>query len=118
MQISLKMPIIHSFTESQENIMTYDETGRSLQFENEHVKVWKTIIHPNEPLSMHRHDKARVVVGLKGGKLRKVEHTGETSPLIFEEGKAYWLDADPKGTFHGDVNETNAPIEVMVVEIK
>jgi quercetin dioxygenase-like cupin family protein len=88
------------------------------QFENEHVRVWKTVIMPHQPLKMHRHDCARVVVGLKGGFLTKIEETGETSELAFESGKAYWLDEDLPGTLHGDINESDEPIEVMVIEIK
>jgi hypothetical protein len=94
------------------------ETYRLLQFENEHVKVWKTVIMPHQPLKMHRHDAARVVVGLKGGSLKKIEETGEVSELIFETGKAYWLDEDPPNTMHNDINESESPIEVMVIEMK
>lgn len=93
-------------------------THRVFQFENEHVRVWKTVIMPHEPLTMHRHDSARVIVGLKGGTLTKIEETGEISELSFETGKAYWLIEDPPGTLHGDVNESDEPIEVMVIEIK
>jgi quercetin dioxygenase-like cupin family protein len=93
-------------------------THRVFQFENEHVRVWKTVIMPHQPLSMHRHDCARVVVGLKGGSLTKIEETGEVSELKFETGSAYWLTEDPPGTLHGDINESDEPIEVMVIEIK
>lgn len=93
-------------------------THRVFQFENEHVRVWRTVIMPREPLKMHRHDCARVVVGLKGGKLTKIEETGEISDLEFETGKAYWLGEDPPGTLHGDINESDEPIEVMVIELK
>jgi beta-alanine degradation protein BauB len=93
-------------------------THRVFKFENEHVKVWKTMIMPNQPLKMHRHDCARVLVGLKGGSLTKIEDTGETSELVFETGKAYWMTEDPPGTLHGDVNESNEPIEVMIIESK
>lgn len=93
-------------------------THRELQFENEQVRVWKTVIMPHQPLKMHRHDANRVVVGLKGGSLMKIEEMGETSELKFETGKAYWLTQDPPGTLHADVNESDEPIEVMVIEIK
>lgn len=93
-------------------------THRVFQFENEHVKVWKTIIMPHQPLNMHRHDCSRVVVGLKGGSLTKIEETGEKSELVFESGKAYWLNEDPPNTLHSDINESDEPIEVMVIEIK
>jgi hypothetical protein len=94
------------------------QTHRVFQFENEHVRVWKTIIMPHQPLKMHRHDCARVVVGLKGGTLTKIEETGETSDLNFESGMAYWLTEDPPGTLHGDINNSDEPIEVMVIELK
>jgi hypothetical protein len=106
-----------SFLHSEESEIN-PNTHRVFQFENEHVRVWKTVIMPNRPLKMHRHDCARVVVGLKGGSLTKLEDTGETSELVFESGKAYWLSEDPPNTLHGDVNESDEPIEVMVIEIK
>ncbi|MGA7243033.1 MAG: hypothetical protein WBX19_07610, partial [Terracidiphilus sp.] len=31
-------------------------TQRFPQFENEDVKVWKSVMYPNAPLTMHRHD--------------------------------------------------------------
>ena len=31
------------------------QTRREPQFENEHVRVWKSIIMPNQPLALHRH---------------------------------------------------------------
>ena len=94
------------------------KSHREFQFENEKVKVWKTTIFPKQPLKMHRHDHGRVIIGLRGGTLTKIEEDGRTSPLLFETGKACWLDADPEGEFHGDVNESNKPIEVMVTELK
>ena len=93
-------------------------THRVFQFENEYVRVWKTTIMPHQPLTMHRHDCARVVVGLKGGTLTKTEQTGEVSLLHFDTGTAYWLTEDPPHTLHGDVNESDEPIEVMVIELK
>ncbi len=95
-----------------------NQTHRVLQFENEYVKVWKTVIMPHQPLKLHRHDCARVIVGLKGGILTKIEETKETSLLNFETGMAYWLAEDPPNTLHGDVNESDEPIEVMVIELK
>lgn len=94
------------------------QTHRIFQFENEHVRVWKTVIMPHQPLKMHRHDCPRVVVGLKGGSLTKIEQTGEISDLKFETGVAYWLTEDPPETLHGDINESDEPIEVMVIELK
>lgn len=104
---------IHLFSEEIEK-----RTHREFQFENEQVKAWKTVIMPNQPLAMHRHDKSRVIVTLKGGTLIRIEETGETSELVFETGKAYWYNEDPPGQLHGDVNLSSEPIEVMVIEMK
>ena len=94
------------------------ESKKELQFENEKVKVWKTTIPPQDQLKMHRHDHARVIVGLKGGHLKRIEESGEKSDLIFKSGKAYWLEKDPEGQLHGDINISSLPVEVMVIEFK
>jgi hypothetical protein len=54
---------------------------------------------------------------LTGGPLRIVKESGESRTVTWESGKAYWLPADPPGDKHGDVNEGQEPIEVMVVEM-
>ena len=113
----LILPLVYcSLLQSEEMPLT--QTHRVFQFENEHVRVWKTVIMPHQPLKMHRHDCPRVVVGLKGGTLTKIEEAGETSDLNFESGVAYWLTEDPPGTFHGDINQSDESIEVMVIELK
>ena len=94
-------------------------TRRELQFENANVRVWKSIIMPHLPLALHRHDIGRTIVALKGGTLDVVDANGNTiQQLKWETGKAYWLDADPPGQQHGDLNRTSEPIEVMVVEMR
>jgi beta-alanine degradation protein BauB len=92
-------------------------TRREPQFENERVQVWKSIIMPNQPLALHRHDFGRTIVALKGGTLDIVNAKGETvKQLAWETGKAYWLDKDPAGEQHGDMNRGTEPIEVIVVQ--
>ena len=94
-------------------------THRIPLFENDQVKVRKTIIIPNSPLTMHRHEHGRTIVVLKGGTLTIQQDTGEKRKVEWKTGQAYWLDADPPGNKqHADVNETNDTIEVIVVENK
>lgn len=94
-------------------------TRREPQFDNDHVRVWKSTIFPNQPLSLHRHDHGRTIVVLEGGTLDVVNATGQTQTrLTWETGKAYWLDADPPGQQHADVNRGTKPIQVMVVEMR
>jgi hypothetical protein len=94
------------------------QTQRTPQFENEDVKVWKSLVLPNAPLTMHRHDHPRVIIALRGGTMNIVDDKGGKEAHPWERGKAYWLSANPPGTQHADVNAGTEPIEVMVVELK
>jgi beta-alanine degradation protein BauB len=94
------------------------QTQRFPQFENEDVKVWKSVVLPNQPLTMHRHDHPRVIIALKGGTMKIVDQGGTAEEHIWETGKAYWLPANPPGSQHADVNVGDQPIEVMVVELE
>lgn len=94
------------------------QTERFPQFENDDVKVWRSVITPNTPLAMHRHDHPRVIIALNGGMIKIVEQGGATEEHIWETRKAYWLPANPPNTMHADVNGGDKPIEVMVVELK
>lgn len=93
-------------------------TRREPQFENAHVKVWKSIIMPKQPLSMHRHEHPRALIALKGGAIDIVQKSGESQRVVWDSGKAYWLTEDKPGTTHADVNNGTEPIEVIVVELQ
>lgn len=88
------------------------------EFENDDVRVWKAIVTPNNPLTMHRHDHPRVIVALRGGDMKIVQQAGGSEMDHWETGKAYWLPATKPGQMHADVNAGGQPIEVMVVELK
>jgi hypothetical protein len=94
------------------------QTQRFPQFENENVRVWRSLVLPNSPLNLHRHDHGRVIIPLQGGIMNIVQQNGPTESHVWEVGKAYWLPANPPGTMHADVNAGSKPIEVMVVELK
>jgi hypothetical protein len=95
------------------------QSRREPQFENAQVKAWKSIIVPNQPLRLHRHDHGRALIALKGGTLKVIDEAGKTvDTYVWEDGKAYWLDADPPGKQHGDLNEGPDTIEVIVVELQ
>jgi quercetin dioxygenase-like cupin family protein len=93
-------------------------TQRVPQFENSHVKVWRSTIVPNAPLSLHRHNHGRVIVALQGGTVKIEEESGSSETHVWETGKAYWLPANPPNTRHRDINVGDHPIEVMVVEVE
>ena len=94
-------------------------TRREPQFENEHLRTWKSIIMPRQPLTQHRHEFGRALIALTDGELKVVDPQGKVKTTYkWEKGKAYWLPADPPGETHADVNETSKPIEVIVVELR
>jgi hypothetical protein len=93
-------------------------TQRIVQFENDDVKVWRSIVVPNAPLTMHRHEHGRVIIPLRGGTMKIVEQSGASESHVWEAGKAYRLPANAPGTMHADVNAGDQPMEVMVVELK
>jgi beta-alanine degradation protein BauB len=94
------------------------QTQRIPQFENDDVKVWKSVILPDAPLAMHRHEHPRVIVAMTGGTMKIVQQNGPIESHVWETGKAYWLPANPPNTVHSDVNAGDKPIEVVVVELK
>src|SRR5580693_4821055 len=94
------------------------QTQRFPQFENEEVKVWRSVVLTDAPLAMHRHDHPRVIIPLSSGTMKIVEQDGKSEEHVWETGKAYWLPANLPDTMHADVNAGGKPIEVMVVELE
>jgi quercetin dioxygenase-like cupin family protein len=88
------------------------------QFENDDVKVWRSVIVPGAPVTPHHHDHARIIVAMTGGKIDLAEQNGPTEHQLWETGKAYWLPKNAPGTMHTDVNVGTEPVVVMVIEMK
>jgi hypothetical protein len=92
---------------------------REAQFDNAQVSVWKSVIMPKQPLTLHRHDHGRVLVALTDGQLKVVDKNGKVLDTFnLKAGKAMWLGVDPPGQMHADVNHGPRPIEVIVVQLK
>ena len=95
------------------------QTRREPQFDNEEVRVWKSIVMPNQPLALHRHEHGRALISLNGGTLNVVDGSGKVMDVYkLQAGKAMWLEADKAGTQHADVNPGKNPVEVIVVQLK
>ena len=94
------------------------QTQRTQLFQNDDVKVWRSLVLPNSALAMHRHDHGRVIIPLTGGTMNIVDASGAKEVHVWEKGKAYWLPAMPPNTMHADVNAGDKPIEVVVVELQ
>jgi len=94
------------------------EMTRVSQFENARAVSWKSVIPPHTESTLHRHDRYRTVIGIVGGELTTVTADGHRTVTRYETGKAYWQEPMRPGETHKDVNDTNATIELLVVEIK
>ncbi len=95
-----------------------NQTQRTSQFENDDVSVWKTVVMPNAPLTMHTHQHPRVIIALSGGTMKVVNEDGTSESHQWDTGKAYWLSVEEGKKRHADANQSDRPIEVMVVELK
>jgi len=94
------------------------EMTRVPQFENERAVSWKSVIPPHTESTLHRHDRYRTVIGIVGGELTTVTADGHRTVTRYETGKAYWQEPMRPGETHKDVNDTDATLELLVVELK
>lgn len=119
MKLSLfRIALLSTFVLSELTSQPAGQVQRIPQFENDDVKVWKAVIMPNAPLTMHTHQHARVIIALEGGTMKIVSENGTSEVQKWETGKAYWLSAEEGKKPHADANDGTKPIEVMVVELK
>lgn len=93
-------------------------THREKQCENSDVIVWKTTIEPHQPLTMHRHDHRRVVVALTDVDLLVKNDRNQSHHLTMKRETARILLPDKPKELHCDINQSNHPMEVMVIEFK
>ena len=98
---------------------TKEQTNRVMQFSNNHVSVWETVIYPsqNHMLKMHRHDHDRVLVAFTDGLIKVTNDQGKVHYLKWVKNKAYYLPKDPPNERHSDTNVTNHPIKVVVIQL-
>jgi quercetin dioxygenase-like cupin family protein len=88
-----------------------------LQHENETIRVARIALEPGEKVGLHRDEYPRVIVGLKGGTLTRIEADGSMTELTFPAGESVFLEADPIGEMHSAVNGSSE-LEIIVVELK
>src|SRR5690348_14738147 len=50
---------------------------REPQLENDQVSVWKSIVMPKQPLTLHRHEHGRALIALNDGQLNVVDGDGK-----------------------------------------
>lgn len=89
-----------------------------IQLENESVCVARAKILPHEEIGLHRDEYRQVVVALQGGIITRLEADGSTNDVNFPTGKAIFREVDPPNELHKSVNNSSAPVELIIIQLK
>lgn len=89
-----------------------------VQFENDQVCIAQVKILPHEEIDLHRDVCSHVVVALKGGTITRLEEDGGAVDIEFPEGVAVFRPMDPENQFHRSVNNSDTPIELILIQLK
>jgi hypothetical protein len=94
------------------------ETKRKVFIDNPQTKVWQTTICPNKPLAYHTHDTARVVTAEKDVTLLVRYKSGVKKTIVLKANTPKFLNRKQGIEPHQDVNLSEKPVIVTVVELK
>ncbi len=89
-----------------------------VQFENDRVFVSKVVIGPKEEIGLHRDALPQIVFGVKGGTITRLEADGREVAVAFPTGASVYRPVDPEGEMHRSVNKSDAPIELLIIQLK
>ena len=89
-----------------------------IQLENESVSIARVKIMPNEEIGLHRDAYPQVVIALQGGVITRLEADGSTIDVNFSTGRAVFREIDPPDQFHKSINNSSAPVELIIVQLK
>lgn len=89
-----------------------------VQLQNEYVHVARAKIMPDEEIGLHRDEYPQVVIALQGGTITRLEADGTKTDVQFPTGTAIFREVDPPNEFHKSVNNSSAPIELIIIQLK
>ena len=107
---------LNSFTYAAQSSVC--ETKRKIFIDNPQTKVWQTIICPNQPLEYHMHRNARVVTATNSVTLLVKYKSGKQQTIKLKANTPTFLSKKQGLELHQDVNLSEKPIKVTVVELK
>ncbi len=91
-----------------------DPKHYKMEFENTQVRVFRVKLGPKEAIPLHEHALNRVVTYLTGQKVKVTTVDGKSEVSEHKAGDVSW--GGPAK--HTEENLSNAPLEVLVVELK
>jgi hypothetical protein len=89
-----------------------------VHFQNEHLSAIHAKILPHEEIGLHRDEYPQVVVALKGGVITRLEANGTTTEVSFPTHHAIYRPMDPPDEFHRSVNNSDEPVELIIIQLK
>lgn len=92
-----------------------DQAIATLQIENEQIRVTQYRFPPGSETGHHVHEYDYVVVPIIGGQLTMTDDEGKASHAEIKFGISY---NRPAGVSHNVINETDAEIAFVEVELK
>lgn len=94
------------------------ETGRKAHFDNSNVKVWTSTICKNDDLPFHTHQHPRILIPREDGELEVVYQDGTKSKIELKKDTPQYLDTKQGLSPHKEVNKSEKPVVVTVIELK
>ena len=86
-----------------------------IMIDNERTRVTSWAFEPGEETGQHIHEYDYVVVPMKNGELKLVDHNGLVSISKLEKGISYYKE---KGVNHNVINNNNFAYSFIEIEIK
>ncbi|MDC1133705.1 cupin [Alphaproteobacteria bacterium] len=86
-----------------------------IMIDNERTRVTSWAFEPGEETGQHIHEYDYVVVPMKNGELKLVDHTGLVSISKLQKGISYYKE---KGVNHNVINNNNFAYSFIEIEIK
>jgi len=94
------------------------KAGRFDFIETDTFKMWMSTIVKGSPLKPHRHMTGRWVIPLEDATIYRRFNRRAQKPIgkmEWKKGQAYFYEADPKDVFHNDENNSETPVQVIVI---
>ncbi len=113
-EVELKKQVPGNAINSKLDPLKVDPEHYKLEFENAQVRVLRVNIEPHGTAPMHEHSVNRVTVFLTDQDFRVTDSHGQATLTKHKAGDAVW--GTP--TMHMEQNLSDAPFEVVAVEIK
>ena len=86
-----------------------------IMIDNEKTRVTSWAFEPGEETGQHIHEYDYVVVPMKNGELKLVDHNGLVSISKLQKGISYYKE---KGVNHNVINNNNFAYSFIEIEIK